>query len=369
MEQLKTGKQPWVKNGLTDGIFILSPPFIALFIVALFPAQFKNSVLMPVQYWVVLIVMIDVAHVYSTLYRTYFNPPEFKKQPHVLIAVPLFCYIGGVMLYLAGGIFFWRVLAYLAVYHFIRQQYGFLRIYSRRENQIPLFKYIDNTAIYIATIYPLLYWHFAGSKKNFNWFVDGDFVLFHFDGLLIAAKIIYLVTIALFAIKEAWLYIKTQQFNLPKNLVVLGTFLSWYFGIVYYNGDMAFTTLNVVSHGIPYMALVWFYEQKKFTGWKSYRTRFMKLTFSRYGVLSFVGLLILFAYVEEGLWDGLIWKEHVSVFRIFATLPSINSDMLLALTVPLLALPQSTHYVLDGFIWRMQKQKQAEGPVTTDIAA
>ncbi|WPV02900.1 hypothetical protein SNE26_14030 [Mucilaginibacter sp. cycad4] len=122
---------------------------------------------------------------------------------------------------------------------------------------------------------------------------------------------------------------------------------------------MAFTTLNVVSHGIPYMALVWFYEQKKFTGWKSYRTQFMKITFSKYGVLSFIGLLILFAYVEEGLWDGLIWKEHVSVFRIFAELPSIKSDMLLALTVPFLALPQSTHYVLDGFIWRMRKQKEA----------
>lgn len=112
---------------------------------------------MPVQYWVILIVMIDVAHVYSTLYRTYFNAGEFKKQPHVLIGVPLFCYAAGVILYLAGGIFFWRALAYLAVYHFIRQQYGFLRIYSRNENQSVLLKYIDNTAIYIATIYPLLY--------------------------------------------------------------------------------------------------------------------------------------------------------------------------------------------------------------------
>lgn len=355
MEQLKTDKQPWVKNGLTDGIFILSPPFIALFIVMFFPGQFKNSVLMPVQYWVVLIVMIDVAHVYSTLYRTYFNPPEFRKQPHVLIAVPLFCYIGGVMLYLSGGMFFWRALAYLAVYHFVRQQYGFLRIYSRLEKQTPLSRYIDTSAIYIATIYPLLYWHFAGIKRNFNWFVNGDFVLFHFDKLLTISKIGYLLTIALFVIKEAWLYIKTRQFNLPKNLIVLGTFLSWYFGIIYYNGDMAFTTLNVVSHGIPYMALVWFYEQKKFTGFKSYRTKFTKLTFSKYGVLSFVGLLILFAYIEEGLWDGLIWKEHGSVFGAFSVLPSVNSDMLLALTVPLLALPQSTHYVLDGFIWRRAK--------------
>ncbi|MEO3408103.1 hypothetical protein AAFN85_29585 [Mucilaginibacter sp. CAU 1740] len=358
MEQLKTSIQPWIKNSLTDGIFILSPPFIALLVVALFPVQFKNSALMPVQYWVILIVMIDVAHVYSTLYRTYFNTAELKRQPHVLIGVPLFCYAVGVILYIAGGIFFWRALAYLAVYHFIRQQYGFLRIYSRNEDHSTLLRYIDNTAIYIATIYPLLYWHFSSYKKNFNWFVDGDFVLFHVDGLLAIAQIGYLLTIALFILKEIWAYIKTRQFNLPKNLIVLGTFLSWYFGIVYYNGDMAFTTLNVVSHGIPYMALVWFYEQKKFSNNKTPSTGFMKITFSKYGVLSFVGVLILFAYVEEGLWDGFIWKEHASVFGLFSGLPSISSDTILALTVPLLALPQSTHYVLDGFIWRMRKQKQ-----------
>jgi hypothetical protein len=76
-----------------------------------------------------------------------------------------------------------------------------------------------------------------------------------------------------------------------------------------------------------------------------------------------VGLLILFAYFEEGLWDGLVWKEHASVFKPFATLPAINSDMLLALIVPLLALPQSTHYVLDGFIWKMKKKDAGERAV------
>jgi hypothetical protein len=363
IQQHNNQEQPWIKSRLVDGVFILSPPFIALLIVALFPAQFKNSGLMPVQYWVVLIVMIDVAHVYSTLYRTYFNPVSFKQQRHLLLAIPLFCYMGGVMLYVGGGIYFWRALAYLAVFHFIRQQYGFMRIYSRQEKQGWIFRYIDNAAIYIATIYPLLYWHFTGYKKNFNWFVDGDFVLFHFDHILVVCKAVYLLTILLYFFKEIWVFITTKQFNIAKNVLVFGTFLSWYFGIIYYNGDMAFTTLNVVSHGIPYMALVWIYEQKKFTGSAKPKTTFLKITFSRYGVLSFVGLLILFAYFEEGLWDGLVWKEHASVFKPFATLPTINSDMLLALIVPLLALPQSTHYVLDGFIWKMKRQDAGERAV------
>jgi hypothetical protein len=49
--------------------------------------------------------------------------------------------------------------------------------------------------------------------------------------------------------------LKTSYFNIPKNLIIIGTLSSWFFGIVYFNNDLVFTLLNVVSHGIPYMAL------------------------------------------------------------------------------------------------------------------
>jgi hypothetical protein len=357
---LKNQQQAWIKNGWTDSIFILSPPFLALLVVMLFPAEFKNSGNMPVAYWVILIVMIDVAHVYSTLYRTYFNPTEYRKRHPLLISIPVFCYVAGVILYAIDGIVFWRALAYLAVYHFVRQQYGFMRIYSRKEKLSTFYNYIDAAAIYMATIYPLLYWHFSGTRKNFNWFVDGDFVLSNSGFVLIAAKLLYFLTIVVYAVKELVLIYKTRDFNIPKNLIVAGTFLSWYFGIIYYNGDMAFTTLNVVSHGIPYMALIWIYERKRYVNTDEKKTTLLRITFNKYvGVLCFLGALVLFAYTEEGLWDGLVWKEHQQFFKPFSALPSISGNILLALLVPFLALPQSTHYVLDGFIWRIKKEFRA----------
>ncbi len=345
----------WIKNYWVDGIFILSPPFLALLVVCLFPAEFKNSQTMPVAYWVILIVLVDVAHVYSTLFRTYFNPLEFKKQHPLLIAIPLLCYAVGVVLYFMGALVFWRVLAYLAVYHFVRQQYGFMRIYSRKEKQTKSFQYIDGIAIYAATIYPLLYWHLAGVHKNFNWFVNGDFMLTNSQLLLKAGVIVYYLIIIIYLLKEIYLSIKTKQINLPKNILMLGTYLSWYFGIVYFNGDMAFTTLNVISHGIPYMALVWLYERKRQSKLELKKPGIYKLIISRYtGVFLFIIIIVFFAYTEEGLWDGLVWKEHHQVFKPFTILPAINSNMMLALVVPLLSLPQSTHYVLDGFIWRIK---------------
>src|SRR5262249_50232049 len=70
----------------------------------------------------------------------------------------------------------------------------------------------------------------------------------------------------------------------------------------------------------------------------------------------YVGVLALLAYLEEGLWDGFIWREHLSVFPIFNKLPALTDHTTLTWLVPILALPQSTHYLLDGFIWRLREK-------------
>ena len=54
------------------------------------------------------------------------------------------------------------------------------------------------------------------------------------------------------------------------------------------------------------------------------------------------------AFGEEWLWDLGIWHDHPTFFGEGWDLGPGTQ----ALLVPLLALPQATHYVLDGFIWK-----------------
>ncbi|MCX2575482.1 hypothetical protein [Pedobacter sandarakinus] len=347
-------KQPWLNTAWSDLLFILAPAFLSLLLVFMFPAQFQHTIDIPLVYWVFLIVFIDVAHVYSTLYRTYFNISTLKQQRTLLLLIPVICYISGVFVYKFDALWFWRILAYLAVYHFVRQQYGFMRLYTRNEDSSKLIHFIDKTAIYVATLYPLLFWH-LNSSRNFNWFIAGDFLNFQNEPLLQMAKWLYVAVILAYLTKEVISVYRQKWLNIPRNLLIFGTFLSWYFGIVYFNGDMAFTTLNVLSHGIPYMALIWFFEKKKYQSGKR-NSKLMKLSFGRYGLIIFFIVLVALAYVEEGFWDGFIWQEHQAVFKPFANLPRISSQELLSLIIPLLALPQATHYVLDGFIWKAKNK-------------
>lgn len=346
----KRNKQPWIRNAAFDSIYILLPSFVALIIVALLPDKFKSTDELPVYAWVILVLLIDVAHVYSTLFRTYWNKERFNRYRTLYLTVPALCYIAGVFLYTANALWFWRVLAYLAVYHFIRQQYGFMRLYSRGENKKGLPATIDVLAIYAATLYPIIYWH-CTAGRNFNWFIEGDFISIDAASVKMIAFSIYLLILVAYVAKEIWQLFTSARFNIPKNLIITGTFLTWYFGIVHFNGDMTFTLLNVVSHGIPYMALIWTFNKSEQAQKEAPAG---KHKFYRSTAVFFLLSIFLFAYIEEGLWDGMIWKEHGSIFTIFQSLPLLHSKELLALLIPLLSLPQSTHYVLDGFIWKKQ---------------
>ena len=63
------------------------------------------------------------------------------------------------------------------------------------------------------------------------------------------------------------------------------------------------------------------------------------------GVFLYVVILLLIAFSEEYLWEILVWKEHFS----FDLVSFSNWQFLV---VPLLTVPQFTHYLLDGFIWK-----------------
>jgi hypothetical protein len=343
--------QPWIYSRPVDGWFILAPALLITALVLLCRPFFMTAEVSPAL-WVLLIVGVDVAHVYSTLYRTYFDREEFRARQSLYVLVPLLGWLIFAALYSIGSMVFWRALAYLAVFHFMRQQYGLMMIYGRRE---PRFRLIDKAAIYLATLYPLVYWH--THLRNFHWFIEGDFVSLQAAWLDRLVLGLYLLAVIAYAAKEVWLWRQTRRFNWPRNLLLAGTMLSWGVGIVALNSDLAFTATNVIAHGIPYMALIWIYGRNH-GQLESGKTYFGKVPLRRFFTLAglpvFIGILVLLAYGEEGLWDGLIWTEHKSIFGAFSFLPVIDSRETLIWLVPLLALPQITHYFLDAFIWRLK---------------
>jgi len=348
--------QPWIFSPRFDVGFILAPAIIISALIVIFHNSLISLKEMPPWLWLLLIVGIDVSHVYSSIFRTYLDREELKQHGALYALTPLLAWIMGCLLYSAGSLVFWRALAYLAVFHFIRQQYGFMMLYSRKERNVPRFyRAIDKTAIYLATIYPLIYWHCH--TRNFDWFIPGDFVAIDLPAFSLYAGIIYLAVLISYVLKEVVLW-KKKIFNIPRNLLLFGTAFSWFIGIVAMDNDLAFTATNVVAHGIPYIALIWGYgcNQTALQGVDktSYIASWISKLFHWKMLPLYVSVLFLFAFVEEGFWDGFLWREHGRLFGFSNLLPVIEAEQVFVWLVPLLALPQTTHYILDAFIWRLK---------------
>ncbi len=290
--------------------------------------------------WVPFVLLIDVAHVYATAFRVYFDPAELKRKPWLYALVPVLGYAIGVTLYSEGDMLFWRGLAYLAVFHFVRQQYGWVALYRARLGERDrLGRWLDTAAIYLATIYPLLYWH-AHLPRQFWWFLKNDFATL--PSLIVdVLQPVYWIVLGLYAVRSLYRWLVRGEVNPGKDIVVVTTAVCWYVGIVAFNSDYAFTVTNVVIHGVPYLVLVyWYARSQRDTAARSYRM------LAR-GPVTFLLTLWLLAYVEEMFWDRGLWHERSWLFG-----PAWNVESLKVWLVPLLALPQLTHYVLDGFIWR-----------------
>jgi hypothetical protein len=303
----------------------------------------------PAWAWVATVVFVDVAHVWATSYRVYLDPEERRRRPGIYLGIPVAAYAVGVLLYSSSSQLFWRVLAYVAVLHFVRQQYGWVALYRRRLGVASrLDRLLDDAAIYSATLYPLLHWH-AHLPREFEWFVAGDFL----PGLPKQAADwlfpVHLAITAAYVLRQLQLLLTGRRVSPGKNLVMATTWLTWYVGIVAFNSDYAFTITNVLVHGIPYLGFVWIYGRSRFRESSAAVAR----VFRAGAWPLYLAPLFVAAWLEEWGWDRLVWHDHPRLFPGPEFHPAVE---LLALLVPLLALPQAVHYLLDAWVWRVRPE-------------
>jgi hypothetical protein len=298
----------------------------------------------PLWAWVLLVVCVDVAHVWSTVFRTYLDGEELRRRPALYALAPLAAYIAGVLAHLASPGLFWRLFAYVALLHFVRQQYGWAALYDRKARVSDFERRLDAAAIYAATLGPVIWWH-ANLPRAFWWFVEDDFlsglpawagtVALTVHGLVLAAWVAF----------QAARVVRGEGLQVGKVLLVLATWVTWFGGIVVAQDDFTFTVMNVVLHGVPYFALLFRYARGRYA--EGGYGAFAPLV--RAGLPAFLLFLAALAFGEEFLWDRLVWHDRPI---LFGESGFVLPPDLLALVVPLLALPQATHYLLDAFIWK-----------------
>ena len=333
----------WLFSAPIDLAVFGGTALVAIALVALGPALGVGRSA-PEWSWITGVLLVDVAHVWSTTFVVYLDPVEWRRRPLLYALTPVAAFAIGVALYAWGPGPFWRAIAYLAVFHFIRQQYGWVMMYRARNGERDrIGRWLDGATVYLATLYPLVWWH-AHLPRGFAWMRDGDFI----GGVPVwvadAVGVAYAAALVVYVARAAWQLVRRESVSWGKHLVVAATAVCWYVGIVSTNTDYTFTVTNVFIHGVPYIALVFFYARA--AAREAPRSAGAKVLGR--GVVAFLATLWVVAYVEELLWDRMLWHDREWLFGAGFDLGASGALII----APLLAVPQLTHYFLDGFLWR-----------------
>lgn len=350
----------WILGRKTDAYGLLLPLFLTP-ILAYCLATLAPELSPAALYFCIL--TIDVAHVYTTYFRSYGHGRARNEINAVLWFLPVLCLVGLCLLYQLGPQWFWRVLAYVAAFHFVKQQYGIYMLY-RHKGQEARPNWLEKAVVYGATVAPLLYWHLA-PERTFHWFVADDFWHWESEALAIGCLALYGICLAWF-VKVQWQTVQRGTVNAAKWLWLLGTLVSWWVSIVFTNDDVMFTLCNVIAHGLPYMVLVFGLHREDISHLAavvvpSHWVRWRGLQLSL-----FVLFALILAYSEEWFWDVAVWRQHP---EIFGWDPVLESFPLAPGLSPLLALPQVLHYCLDGFLWRLRLAPQGLQMLTMDLTS
>lgn len=289
---------------------------------------------MPAEFFILGWTLVDGSHVYSTFYVSYIDKGVKEKLKLHLIFIPLLIYLTAFGLTYAGSqASFITILAYAAGIHFIRQEFGWMKIATRLDKAAPTWlNWIDKFTVYGMTIFPIVYF-FRASNDGF-WYQKGDIFLFPdtFSNIVI---MFFWPTVIVFLVANLYHTFKTKVFNLTKFLVFINTFFGWYVAKVVVGNPYLAVWLVIFHHGLPYYLII--FKTERVSQNLPILKSLEKLKYPAM-YLSCAGFFLI--------WYSFHWEwDFISSMKKAAP---ILSAAIYASAVT----PQFTHFILDGFIWK-----------------
>ncbi len=277
--------------------------------------------------------LIDAPHAFSTGYRIFSDPAQLRKQSSLFIGLPIAVVLTLIFAFKASELWTFRAITYLNIYHLIKQQYGWIR-YSEIQSNIShkINKRLLSFMIYNFTLVPILLWHFDPAVQNrVGWIFQNDLLTYPSENIFSILMIFHWLLNGFFIFKIFQHLRKGHSVSMGQVIVLGSTWLAWYGGIVLKIGGDE-TLLIDILHVVPYLGLTFFVYKKQIFEVK--KTSFISFYFP----LALLGLI------------------GTSLYTFYTT----QNNMTLGLIVlSCLAGISVTHYILDGFIWRLNQKNPA----------
>jgi hypothetical protein len=300
-------------------------------------------------------ILIDAPHVFGTFSRTYFDKSEWKTRKRLMLGSLLFFIIGPVLVLLGAGFTFFFIAALWAYYHLVKQHYGFMVLYKKKNNDLaPIDNALDRLLLMFAFNYP-----FVAFIANDPQAMARVPPLLR-GGVKAVALILLIGTIVIgigWLIRQLQRVVSRESLNLPKYFLLAAAIpMHW---VALFTPmpakPIALVAILTIYHNLQYHRLIWFHNQKYSA--QDARELQVGMPALRYGPAAFISRRLIY-YLAFGILFGIIYQGP----RQFLGYLNLHTgDSPAALTKPIqLGIAflwgyAFIHYYLDSKIWRVRR--------------
>jgi hypothetical protein len=287
-------------------------------------------------------ILIDAPHVFGTFSRTYFDRAERKNRARLLWGSLLFFAIGPVLVLAGAAFVFFFVAALWAYYHLVKQHYGFMVLYKKKNGDLAkIDNALDRLLLLFAFNYPFV--EFIARDPEAMARVP-ELLRGGVSGF---AKVLLAGTILLFF---AWLARQIQRavvgepLNVPKYLLLAAAIpMHWIVLLTPMpHKPIAIVAILTIYHNFQYHRLIWFHNKK-----------YTRESREKYGAAEFISRRVLY-YIACGILFGVLYQGPRQLLG-YVGLQNGKPSLMVQLGIAFLWGYAFIHYYLDSKIWRVRR--------------
>jgi hypothetical protein len=307
-------------------------------------------------------ILIDAPHVFGTLSRTYFDRWEWKTRKRLMLGSLLFFVVGPVMVLLGFGFTFFFGAALWAYYHLVKQHYGFMVLYKKKNHDLaPVDNALDRLLLLFAFNYPFV--AFIANDPSAMARVppllrSGVNTV---TRLLLAGTIVVGACWLIRQLQRAWL---RESLNLPKYLLLAAAIPMHWIALLtpMPNKPIALVAILTIYHNLQYHRLIWFHNQKySGTGVPpvNHAQDAPATLREKYGPAALISRRLVY-YIAFGILFGLFYqgpRQVLGYFGLKASHGDVTAQLSIQIQLGVAVLwgVAFIHYYLDSKIWRVRR--------------
>jgi hypothetical protein len=315
-------------------------------------------------------ILVDAPHVFGTFSRTYFDRTERHSRGRLLWGSLAFFAVGPLLVLAGAGFVFFFVAALWAYYHLVKQHYGFMVLYKKKNGDLaPVDNALDRLLLLFAFNYPFVAFiardasAMARVPRSLQSSVNGLALL------LLAGTIILALAWIIRQIQRAVL---GQPLDLPKYLLLAAAIpMHWVVLLTPMpNKPIAIVAILTIYHNLQYHRRIWFHNQKYKirtaigrepgpTGQATRRDDESQTPRNKYGAAELISRRLVF-YLAFGILFGLIYQGPRQILGYLslkqgASAATAEPSLPIQLGIAFLWGYALIHYYLDSKIWRVRR--------------